>query len=97
MGPPPFVVANGTETFWDVLRGAGSGVLILPLIAVLENIAIASAFAHGKSIDATQVTSFTDHKKAVQRRRQRATSGIKENRLTYCRDIFIYSESVRFL
>lgn len=48
---------NGTEyySFGKLLGMFGSGVFIVPMIAILENIAIASAFAGGKAIDATQV------------------------------------------
>ena len=54
-------LANGTlsnETYYNfgqLFSMFGSGVIIVPLIAILENIAIASAFSQGKAIDATQV------------------------------------------
>jgi sodium-independent sulfate anion transporter 11 len=57
---PSFSVTcnNGTEVlyFTDIVSRVSIGLFILPLIAVIENIAIASAFAGGKAIDATQVT-----------------------------------------
>uniref|UniRef100_A0A182SMY9 STAS domain-containing protein n=1 Tax=Anopheles maculatus TaxID=74869 RepID=A0A182SMY9_9DIPT len=69
---PPFSVpeikdANGTiiqeyESFGDMLQGLGSMLIVIPLIALLENIAICKAFANqhnfiladGKPVDATQ-------------------------------------------
>lgn len=55
--PPPFSteVNNVTYSFGDMMASVGSGVVIIPLISILESIAIASAFAGGKTIDATQV------------------------------------------
>lgn len=59
VGPPPFSVScgNGTSyySFGSILSNLGAGIVIVPLVAVIENIAIASAFAGGKAIDATQV------------------------------------------
>lgn len=58
--PPEFQVrlqgANGTETrgFLDIVSAMGSGVVVLPLIGLLENISICKAFANGKAVDATQ-------------------------------------------
>ncbi|KAA0193075.1 hypothetical protein HAZT_HAZT008552 [Hyalella azteca] len=55
---PSFSVTcnNGTEDldFTEIASRVSIGLFILPLIAVIENIAIASAFAGGKAIDATQ-------------------------------------------
>ncbi|XP_068214134.1 sodium-independent sulfate anion transporter-like isoform X2 [Palaemon carinicauda] len=53
---PPFstVVNNVTYSFGDMLSDLGAGVPIIPLISILESIAIASAFAGSKTIDATQ-------------------------------------------
>ncbi|XP_069988281.1 sodium-independent sulfate anion transporter isoform X4 [Penaeus vannamei] len=53
---PPFSteVNNVTYSFGDMMTSVGSGVAIIPLISILESIAIASAFAGGKTIDATQ-------------------------------------------
>lgn len=56
--PPPFSTHgdNGTYVgFSDMIANVGSGVIIIPLISILESIAIASAFSGGKTIDATQV------------------------------------------
>ena len=54
---PPFSINDGntTLTFVDIMKDAGAGIIILPLISILENLAIGSAFAGGKTIDATQV------------------------------------------
>lgn len=46
--------ANGTVSFTDMISNLGSGIIVVPLIALLENIAICKAFADGKSVDATQ-------------------------------------------
>lgn len=60
---PPFsipeVVENGVvvqagETFGEMVSNMGSGLIVIPLIALLENIAICKAFANGKAVDATQ-------------------------------------------
>ncbi|KAG7209638.1 hypothetical protein KM043_011285 [Ampulex compressa] len=53
---PPFSshVGNQTYTFLDMCSHFGSGMLILPLIAVLANVAIAKAFATGDSVNASQ-------------------------------------------
>ncbi|XP_055530601.1 sodium-independent sulfate anion transporter-like isoform X2 [Wyeomyia smithii] len=53
---PPFstVVNNQTYTFTDMVSELGTSVIALPLIAILESIAIAKAFSKGKTIDATQ-------------------------------------------
>ncbi|XP_025835892.1 sodium-independent sulfate anion transporter-like [Agrilus planipennis] len=45
---------NTTTSFLDMLATLGSGVILVPLLALLEDIAICKAFANGKSIDATQ-------------------------------------------
>lgn len=44
--PPPFSVThnNTTETFMDMVSNLGSGIIVVPLIALLENIAICKAF-----------------------------------------------------
>lgn len=60
---PPFsvpeIVVNGTvtqaaETFGEMVSAMGSGIIVVPLIALLENISICKAFANGKAVDATQ-------------------------------------------
>lgn len=38
-----------------MVSDVGAGIIIIPLISILESIAIASAFSGGKTIDATQV------------------------------------------
>ncbi|KAK8753432.1 hypothetical protein OTU49_004486, partial [Cherax quadricarinatus] len=54
--PPAFSAdVNGTMlTFGDILADVGAGVVIIPIVSILESIAIASAFAGGATIDATQ-------------------------------------------
>uniref|UniRef100_A0A146KXN3 Sodium-independent sulfate anion transporter n=2 Tax=Lygus hesperus TaxID=30085 RepID=A0A146KXN3_LYGHE len=53
---PPFSTMKGNHTagFFEMVSDMGSGVIVLPLIGLLENIAICKAFANGKSVDATQ-------------------------------------------
>ncbi|XP_050581045.1 sodium-independent sulfate anion transporter-like isoform X2 [Bombus affinis] len=53
---PPFSsqVGNETYTFLDMCSHLGSGIIILPLVSVLANVAIAKAFASGSSVNATQ-------------------------------------------
>lgn len=55
-GPPQFSARRGNETvgFADMVSAMGSGVIVLPLIGLLENISICKAFAYGKTVDATQ-------------------------------------------
>ncbi|XP_049866757.1 sodium-independent sulfate anion transporter-like [Pectinophora gossypiella] len=54
--PPPFttVVGNETYTFNDMLSVLGLQSVVLPLVAILESVAIAKAFAGGVIVDATQ-------------------------------------------
>lgn len=58
--PPPFSLsANDSltgkpESFADMVTSLGSGLIVIPLISLMENIAICKAFANGKSVDATQ-------------------------------------------
>ncbi|XP_068989765.1 sodium-independent sulfate anion transporter isoform X3 [Neodiprion pinetum] len=54
--PPPFSITynNQTSDFPTIVKGFGSSLISLPLIAVLENIAIAKTFAKGRPLDATQ-------------------------------------------
>lgn len=42
------------QGFGDMISSLGSGLIVVPLIALLEDIAICKAFANGKSVDATQ-------------------------------------------
>ncbi|XP_035432984.2 sodium-independent sulfate anion transporter [Spodoptera frugiperda] len=53
---PPFSasVDNSTVTFVDMVQQLGSGVIMLPIVMVLANIAIAKAFCAGGRVDATQ-------------------------------------------
>ncbi|XP_012271518.1 sodium-independent sulfate anion transporter [Orussus abietinus] len=53
---PPFTaqVGNQTYTFVDMCSHLGIGIIIVPLVAVLANVAIAKAFASGQTIDASQ-------------------------------------------
>ncbi|XP_017790276.1 PREDICTED: sodium-independent sulfate anion transporter-like [Habropoda laboriosa] len=54
---PPFGYTkddNTTVTFIDMVSNLGSGILVLPLISLMEDIAICKAFSTGKSVDATQ-------------------------------------------
>ncbi|KAK3877558.1 hypothetical protein Pcinc_017744 [Petrolisthes cinctipes] len=53
--PPFHTTINGTYfSFSDMMSEVGIGLAIIPLISILESIAIASAFSGGKTIDATQ-------------------------------------------
>ncbi|XP_047505316.1 sodium-independent sulfate anion transporter-like [Pieris napi] len=53
---PPFsaVVGNETYNFYDMLSSFGPQSLVLPLVAILEAVAIAKAFAGGLQVDANQ-------------------------------------------
>ncbi|XP_075148829.1 sodium-independent sulfate anion transporter [Haematobia irritans] len=62
---PPFsmtTVTNTTsgelieihESFGQMVSSLGSGLIVVPLIALLENMAVVQAFANGKPCDATQ-------------------------------------------
>ncbi|XP_005183805.2 sodium-independent sulfate anion transporter [Musca domestica] len=50
LGIPP--VAG--ESFFEMISNLGYGLVIVPMIAMLENISVCKAFAKGKPIDATQ-------------------------------------------
>ncbi|XP_043499775.1 sodium-independent sulfate anion transporter-like [Polistes fuscatus] len=56
MSLPPFSsqIGNRTYTFIDMCSHYGSGILMVPIIAVLTNVAIAKAFASGNSLNAKQ-------------------------------------------
>lgn len=56
MALPPFSsqVGNETYTFFDMCAHYGPGIFVLPLVSVLANVAIAKAFACGKTVEATQ-------------------------------------------
>lgn len=54
---PPFgyVTDNGTSvSFIQMCSNLGSGILVIPLISLMEDIAICKAFSNGRSVDATQ-------------------------------------------
>ncbi|KAK0093334.1 hypothetical protein PV326_013778 [Microctonus aethiopoides] len=54
---PPFGFIkedNTTVSFIDMCTNLGSGLFVLPLIALMEDVAICKAFSNGKRIDATQ-------------------------------------------
>ncbi|CAH0579521.1 unnamed protein product [Chrysodeixis includens] len=55
-GPPPFhtVVNNQTLNFDDMMTVFGGEGIVIPLVAILESIAIAKAFAGSSPVDATQ-------------------------------------------
>ncbi|KYM96787.1 Sodium-independent sulfate anion transporter [Cyphomyrmex costatus] len=54
--PPSFsrTIGNQTESFIDITKNLKFGILIVPLISIIGNVAIAKAFSQGKSLDATQ-------------------------------------------
>ncbi|VVC96684.1 unnamed protein product [Leptidea sinapis] len=53
---PPFhsTVGNATINVGGMFSKLGSGLLIVPLVGVISNVAIAKAFSQGKTLDATQ-------------------------------------------
>ncbi|XP_076028588.1 sodium-independent sulfate anion transporter-like [Oratosquilla oratoria] len=53
---PPLstTVGNRTLSFGEILSDVGIGVVMIPFIAILYNIAIVTAFAKGNTVDATQ-------------------------------------------
>lgn len=53
---PPFSsqIGNRTYTFFDMCSHYGSGIFMIPIIAVLTNVAIAKVFASGGSLNAKQ-------------------------------------------
>jgi len=61
--PPFFILANSTQNgtypeetigFGEMAGKLGSAIIIIPIIAILESVAIAKAFAAGKPVDASQ-------------------------------------------
>ncbi|XP_017785052.1 PREDICTED: sodium-independent sulfate anion transporter-like [Nicrophorus vespilloides] len=54
--PPPFTTSAGNVTynFIDMASTMGSALIVVPLLGILENIALAKVFSEGKAIDATQ-------------------------------------------
>lgn len=55
-GLPPFstIVGNETYSFTDMINVLGAQSLAIPMVAILESVAIAKAFADGGTVDATQ-------------------------------------------
>ncbi|KAL2712867.1 sodium-independent sulfate anion transporter [Vespula squamosa] len=55
-GPPPFStqINNHTIGFMEMCSELGTSIVLVPIIGVLGNVAIAKAFANGGKIDATQ-------------------------------------------
>ncbi|XP_069685809.1 sodium-independent sulfate anion transporter isoform X3 [Periplaneta americana] len=53
---PPFstVLGNQTYSFTEMCSELGSSIVLVPIIGVLGNVAIAKAFSSGDSVDATQ-------------------------------------------
>jgi len=45
---------DGYVGFFDMVGKLGSAIIIIPIIAILESVAIAKAFANGKPVDASQ-------------------------------------------
>ncbi|XP_075973991.1 sodium-independent sulfate anion transporter-like [Anticarsia gemmatalis] len=53
---PPFsaTVGNHTYSFSEMASTLGSAIFVVPLLSILENIALAKVFSEGKYVDATQ-------------------------------------------
>ncbi|EDW80686.1 uncharacterized protein Dwil_GK11435, isoform A [Drosophila willistoni] len=53
---PPFAFEYGNRTyvFTDILHELGSGIVVVPIVAVLANVAIAKAFVKDGNLDASQ-------------------------------------------
>ncbi|XP_058840157.1 sodium-independent sulfate anion transporter isoform X2 [Topomyia yanbarensis] len=45
---------NKTISYFEVVKDLGSGIILVPLVAVLANVSIAKAFTAGKIVDASQ-------------------------------------------
>ncbi|XP_076337278.1 sodium-independent sulfate anion transporter-like isoform X2 [Tachypleus tridentatus] len=58
--PPAFTYCDNSnnitthKNFIDICKDLGSGIIIVPLLSLLEAIAVAKAFSKGKKLDATQ-------------------------------------------
>ncbi|KAI5698607.1 hypothetical protein M8J75_009255 [Diaphorina citri] len=54
--PPPFHIEENDKSynFFQLISELGSGIFVLPLLSILENISLAQVFSQGKSIDANQ-------------------------------------------
>lgn len=57
-GIPPFTIVdpanNATHSFTNILEEEASAVIVMPLLAIMEHITIAKAFAGANKIDASQ-------------------------------------------
>jgi solute carrier family 26 (sodium-independent sulfate anion transporter), member 11 len=55
-GPPPFSTEfdGKTYNFVDMFKALGLSLVTIPLVSILESVAIAKAFSKGKVVDATQ-------------------------------------------
>ncbi|XP_038212343.1 sodium-independent sulfate anion transporter-like [Zerene cesonia] len=53
---PPFhsTIGNTTVSAGEMFSQLGTGLLVVPLVGVISNVAIAKAFSKGKALDATQ-------------------------------------------
>ncbi|KAK4874464.1 hypothetical protein RN001_013824 [Aquatica leii] len=47
-------IGNQTVTFVEMVQKLGTGIIVLPVVAILSNVAVAKAFTSGKRVDATQ-------------------------------------------
>lgn len=56
LSAPPFsaTVGNHTYTFVEMASTLGSAIFVVPLLSILENIALAKVFSEGAYVDATQ-------------------------------------------
>lgn len=56
IGPPHFSTVSGNQTlgFLEMCETLKTGIIVVPLISVIGNVAIAKAFSNGKALDATQ-------------------------------------------
>ncbi|XP_065372325.1 sodium-independent sulfate anion transporter isoform X2 [Calliphora vicina] len=54
--PPPFSTPNNgtTDSFGEMVSNLGASLATIPLISILETVAIAKAFSKGKIVDASQ-------------------------------------------
>ncbi|XP_045535570.1 sodium-independent sulfate anion transporter [Papilio machaon] len=53
---PPFssTIGNTTTSAGQMLAHLGSGLIVVPIVGIISNVAIAKAFSKGKTLDATQ-------------------------------------------
>ncbi|XP_043280248.1 sodium-independent sulfate anion transporter-like isoform X2 [Venturia canescens] len=52
--PFSFVRGNDTVSFPEMISHIGSGIIVVPIISLIANVAIAKAFSRGQTMDATQ-------------------------------------------